>query len=404
MLREWTEYTGGLRLRQIKFLEPEVLFPSVYLLFLLLAFLSFKISATSVFLLKSFQEPELISYLLSLFGIAIFYTAVKAGKQRRVSLSSRSLLPLLAVLSFLSLELTFPEFLPLNFIAGIGFAISLKLLSDRLEDYRFLAVTCFGIAFLASLTLLVHSIPLFTPGAREEVAVTPQRAIFHGFGMLSGVLMVAFFRKRYSLPALLFLALLGLLAGFKSDAISIILASILAGLLLGRVNLKETLAFFALVGGILTIVSTFIAKVSYFTWKLSPLLYPFYRAGFTFSVFNKIVLSSLPSGITHGKALMDTKQVIASTLILGYKEEHIITSTLFGPAVLDFGIFGLVATALLLGYYLGLMRKLAESRFGTAAYSIALTHLLILIEVGLQPTSLLFLTSLLYLSLREKEK
>lgn len=397
------KYTGGLWVRASRLMEPEVLFSGLYLLFLALAFFSFYIPSTSNFLLESFSKPKPSSYLLSLFGITLFFLTAMLGKRRKLSFNSRVILLAIALLAFFSLQITFPSLLPLNILASLVFILFFRYFSSHLGSYSPLALACLGIAGMASLSILVFEIPILVPGAREEVAVTPQRAVFHGFGMLAGVLMVAFFKWSRYLPAILLLSILGLLSGFKSDAISIILASLLAGLYLGKFGPKEAVVTFALIGGILTVVSNFIAKVSYFTWKLSPLLYPVYRSGFTFSVFDKIAQSALPWGITHGRALADTRQVVASKSVLGYQEEHIITSTLFGPALLDFGVIGVAALALLLGYYLGVMRALASSSFSTALLAVALAHLIILIEVGLQPTSLIFLSLLLYLSMREKE-
>ncbi|RMF91096.1 MAG: hypothetical protein D6733_02180, partial [Methanobacteriota archaeon] len=81
-----------------------------------------------------------------------------------------------------------------------------------------------------------------------------------------------------------------------------------------------------------------------------------------------------------------------------YTEPHIITSTLFGPLTLDFGIAGTLLTALFVGLYLGAMKK--DTALQTCLYAMALTHVLILIEVGLQLSSVMFLLSMLYLSVR----
>jgi len=382
-----------------RLLEPEILFPGAYLLFLTLALASFHIPSTARFLAGPLGEPGLSSYLVSILGIVLFSFSARKGKRAEFKLSPTALLPLVGVLSFFSLQVAFPEALPLNLLAGVAFALFLKYFSMCIGNYRILALGSFLIALTASLLILASQLPLLSPQARMEVAVSPQRAAFHGFGMLAAVLLVAFFRRRHSVPLLLGLAFLGLLSGFKSDAVSIIIAALLTGLFTERFGTREALGALISVAGILTLASTLIARVSYGVWHLSPLAYPFYRAGFTFSLFDRIVQVSLPLGVTHGEALVLAQR----NLPLSSPSIPHVTSTLFGPPVLDFGIPGLVATSLLLGYYLGALRGLGATKFSKALYAMALTHLLLLIEVGLQPTSLVFLGFLLYLSLRERE-
>jgi hypothetical protein len=153
---------------------------------------------------------------------------------------------------------------------------------------------------------------------------------------------------------------------------------------------------------ILGVIGTFIAKISYETWKISPILLIFYRAGFTFSVFDKVVALGYPFGFLHGYALLDVTQKIVSTEVLHYKEPHIITSTLIGPSMLDFGILGVVATGIAIGLYLGIMYRYKISTaqactIQTCLYAVALTHTFIIIEVGIQLSSVLLYLSLLYL-------
>jgi uncharacterized membrane protein len=148
---------------------------------------------------------------------------------------------------------------------------------------------------------------------------------------------------------------------------------------------------------LLTLLSNHIARAAYGTWQLPPSLYPFYRAGFTLGVFSEIVKLSMPYGYLKGAALLSVSQEIVSTEVLGYAEPRIITSTLLGPGMLDFGLLGLGLTAFLLGSYLGAMYNAAKTRLQLALYAIALTHAFILVEVGLQLTSIIYLLSLLYL-------
>ncbi len=246
----------------------------------------------------------------------------------------------------------------------------------------------------------MQGIPILSSAAREKTAVSAGRALFHGFGVFAGALFVGFYSKRKAAAAVTVLVIAGLLSGFKSDAIAIILSASIAGLLLDRINLRALGFTAAAIAFILTGVSTFIALVAHAVWNIPPYLYPLYRFGFTFSVYSKIVETSLPFGALHGLAIMSTTQEIVSTAVLEYSEPHIITSTLFGPLTLDFGIFGIILTALFIGVYLGAMKK--DTTLRTCLYAMALTHVLVLIEVGLQLSSVMFLLSMMYLSIRQR--
>jgi uncharacterized membrane protein len=63
-----------------------------------------------------------------------------------------------------------------------------------------------------------------------------------------------------------------------------------------------------------------------------------------------------------------------------------LTSTIFGPAYLDFGLIGLAIQMLFMGAFLETVHKLKKG-MGAGIYSIILTHTLIWIETG--PTDIM---------------
>jgi oligosaccharide repeat unit polymerase len=386
-------------MRVKRILHPEVVFPSVYLIFLACAYLGYRIEVTSRYLAQAFGSLHSLSFIVSLFGVALVVAFALLGKKVEVKLNPDYLLPVMAALAFFALQSTFPEQLVFNLTLSLG-SIAFWLLFTRFGSVPALIAGSYALAVAAAALTLLHGIPLLEAGFRESMAVSPARAVFHGLAVLSASLLAALAARRVAILGILFLVILAVLSGFKSDAIAVILSATIAGLLTDRLSLRGVAPALAGIAVILTLVSTHIASVAYASWKIPPHYYIFYRAGFTFSVFDRIVELSLPWGLLHGAALADVIQVITSRVILGYEKEHIITSTLFGPATLDFGIIGLMITASLVGLYLGIMHRLAENNVGNAVYAVALTHVLILIEVGIQPTSVLFLLTLLYLSLR----
>ena len=82
-----------------------------------------------------------------------------------------------------------------------------------------------------------------------------------------------------------------------------------------------------------------------------------------------------------------------------------LTSTLFGPVMLDFGYIGLTIQMLFMGAFLGLIHKIKKG-IGIGIYSIILTHTIIWIETG--PTDImiwfLYLIGLVYLIINLKKR
>lgn len=380
-------------------LRPEIAVPLVYLLFISFAAASYVIPDTSRYLLAPgghFTKPGFMTYAVAILSIAIFSASAILG--RKVSIREEIILILVFIAAFLALYLTFEVPLVAVLAASGGFTVLLFFISKKIDDPT-ITWAAFSIATLASLSLLYKGIPLLETVSREATAIDPSRAIFHGFAVLAASFLIAFYKKRTAFAGILFLLTLAILSGFKSDAIAVIASASITGLLLGRVTLKEIGAGIVAVVLILALAGTYIAEVAYGSWNVPEIYYIFYRAGLTFAVFDRIVGMSFPLGYLHGEALLDATQMVTSIKVLPelYTEPHIITSTLVGPGMLDFGVPGAFATALFVGAYLGIMNSMRDSTILTCLYAIALTHTFILIEVGLQLTSILFYLALLYL-------
>jgi len=382
-----------------RLLSPEISVPLVYLLFILFALLSYAIPDTNRYLLAPggpFGKPGVMSYAIAILSIMVF--SASAILFRNVSIKGEIILFSMSIVAFLALYLTFDMPLIVVIAASGGFSVLLYLISGKIDDANIVRAT-FLIATVASLSILYKGIPLFTAVSREATAIDPSRAIFHGFAVLSVSFLIAFYKKRVAYTGIVFLITLAILSGFKSDAIAIIISASITGLMLGKVTLKEIGAGIVAVIVILGLAGTYIAEVTYTVWNIPESYYIFYRAGLTFAVFDQIVALSYPLGYLHGEALLDATQLIISINVLPqlYSSPHIITSTLIGPGMLDFGIPGAFAIAIFTGAILGMMNGMRDDPIKTCLYAIALTHTFILIEVGLQLTSILFYLSLLYL-------
>ena len=129
--------------------------------------------------------------------------------------------------------------------------------------------------------------------------------------------------------------------------------------------------------------------------SLNPIELLFYRAGYTLQVLgNAVVLQ----GSTHGQLLYNTltgfmkstdPRVIVGSTTLGYA--HSTTSMIFGPALLDFGLYAMLIQMLLIGFIIGMLYNIQKS-LNTAfvgLYAMLLAHVIIWIETG--PTDLVIL-------------
>ena len=127
-------------------------------------------------------------------------------------------------------------------------------------------------------------------------------------------------------------------------------------------------------------------------WSLNPLELLSYRAAFTLNILNKAILHQFVTGgnlfysTLTGFFISVDPRVIVGQAVLGQK--HSITSTILGPVLLDFGVFGLMIQMFFIGFVLKschIIQKHFKS-ICTAFYSILLGQTLIWIETG--PTDL----------------
>jgi hypothetical protein len=225
---------------QEKVSKPEYAVSAAYIVFLALAYLSYRIPLTSKYLLRSFSTPpSLLAYALSLLGLAVLVLSVRLGNRIEIKNKKPILIGILITTSMVVyITLNIP--LILAALMGGGYAILLFYLSSQ-EDFKRLTKLVFAMAVFSALSILVQGIPILSASAREATAISTSRALFHGFGVFSGALLVGFYDKQKALIAVIVLAVAGLLSGFKSDAIAIILSASITGLLLNKISMRSSL-------------------------------------------------------------------------------------------------------------------------------------------------------------------
>ena len=204
--------------------------------------------------------------------------------------------------------------------------------------------------------------------------------------------------KLYTFLLIFFAAAMMTLLGYRTEVLAAIIASMLTAYYCGIFKLRDlgfmTLVAFAAFSGITLLRTGAVANSA--------------RASVTFAAFDFLVAKTPILGLAHGfvqfadffKLISEIPiyggRVLASNLI-GARVGVSITSTLYGPPYIDFGIFGMLMF-FLFGFVLGAGHKAAFSKKGVyaASHSLLLTFLLLGIETGI--TDLIVWTYFIFIS------
>lgn len=253
--------------------------------------------------------------------------------------------------------------------------------------------------------ILLGGIPLFDSTLKANATTNIWRVAYPLFLITVNLLLAKYYNRRFLILVLLGALVFGL-NGYRTSVLGILGSSFITLYYLDKISQKLGIVFIIIiVAGIMAV--GYIASQSIATqhWTLNPVELVFYRAGFTLEVFEKI----LPlAGTTNGKILSMIFSSGSPRTFIGEYVLHdnvCLTSTLFGPVMLDFGYIGLTVQMLFMGVFLGLIDKV-KNGFGIGIYSIILTHTIIWIETG--PTDImiwfLYLIGLVYLILNIRKK
>jgi oligosaccharide repeat unit polymerase len=284
--------------------------------------------------------------------------------------------------------------------------VKYKVNIDDTKEFNFFSeklLICLVIIALILQTfniILLGGIPLFNSALKASATTNIWRVAYPLFLITVNFLLAKYYRREYLILVLLGALIFGL-NGYRTSVLGILGSSFITLYYLDKISRKVGMAFIALIiiGGLAVgyIASQSIANQH---WTLNPLELVFYRFAFTLELFEKIIPLG---GTTHGHILaMIFSSGSPRTFIGEYvmKYSFCATSTLFGPAYLDFGLVGLTVQMLFMGAFLELLHK-AKKGIGIGIYSIILTHTLIWIETG--PTDImiwfLYLIGLIYLIL-----
>lgn len=288
--------------------------------------------------------------------------------------------------------------------------ISKDKLKDKLQSSKLnyllsekvvLAVVLVAIFLELLNTYLLGGIPLFS-GYLKAKSTTDFWRISYILFLPAITILIAKYRNRwYYLLALIGWGLF-VITGYRTTTMAILISIFIAFYYTRGLKFKHFLVF-AVIAAVIGIVVGYIAvkSIEWQQWTLNPLQLVAYRAGFTLMVFDKVVHMA---GATHGAMFYNTftsghPRYIVGDVVLGYHK--MITSTIFGPAMLDFGYIGLAIQMFILGFVLRLMHsahRLMDGTF-TALYAVILSSTLIWTETGPTDFSVWFFYALSVIAL-----
>ncbi|ADT85151.1 hypothetical protein [Thermococcus barophilus] len=312
---------------------------------------------TNVFLKDKLYGAELdMSRIwVALLVVILFFVFLVAGYLKPAELPAWAYWLMLFVFSFA---------LPLYGVIAVAFIFLFSMKYNPFEKHAhiwlILSIILLGFIYL------LRGIPLFNWGLRFGLS---KILVFLAF--LSGVSLVYVnWSIKFKTLVFLILEMLFFLGTFRSLMLLIFLMYILPLYFEERLTLDK----------ICLAIPVFLL-ILYLSGSLEGLLV---RIGFTFLIFHNLVHISMPFGIFHGKLLLHSDPRWRIAFMFTLKNRY--TYFLFGQAVADFGIFGVIEA-----YFIGTLLKLSERNLKTA--TIVLSTIIYAIESGIDA----FLLSVLIL-------
>ena len=235
---------------------------------------------------------------------------------------------------------------------------------------------------------LLGGIPLFSATLKAKAATKIWLISYIIFLPSINVLLARYNRKSHYLLLLSGLVLFAL-TGYRTTPIAIMLSALITLYYTRDVDLKYIiLAILAIAVVLLAVGFIAVQAISWQHWSLNPVELVSYRAAFTLNILSKAIenqfatmgnlfYATLTGFFTHSDA-----RVLVGQATLG--QVHSITSTIFGPALLDFGILGMILQMFLLGLILKTLHSIQnyKKEIFSAFYGILLAQTIIWIETG----------------------
>ena len=282
---------------------------------------------------------------------------------------------------------------------GVKYKVNIKTReTNYLSEKLLLALTIIALILQTLNLVLLGGIPLFNSTLKANATTNIWRIAYPLFLITINFLLAKYYNRKYLVLVILGAVIFGL-NGYRTSVLGILGSSFITLYYLERISRRFGIAFIAIIVlGLMAVGYIASQSIAGQTWTLNPLELIFYRAAFTLEVFERI----LPlAGTTGGKILAMIFSSGSPRTFIGEYVLHYnvcLTSTLFGPVMLDFGYVGLTIQMLFMGAFLGVIHKIKRG-VGIGIYAFILTHTIIWIETG--PTDImiwfLYLIGLIYI-------
>ena len=275
--------------------------------------------------------------------------------------------------------------------------------TDYLSEKLLLALAIIALILQALNLVLLGGIPLFSSTLKASATTNIWRVAYPLFLIAANLLLAKYYNRKYLVLIIIGAVIFGL-NGYRTSVLGILGSSFITLYYLDRISRRLGIAFIAvMLSGLMAVGYIASQSIAGQTWTLNPLELLFYRAAFTLEVFERI----LPlAGTTGGKILAMIFSSGSPRTFIGEYVLHYnvcLTSTLFGPVMLDFGYLGLAIQMIFMGAFLGVIHKIKRGA-GIGIYAFILTHTIIWIETG--PTDimiwLLYLIGVIYILIAKK--
>ena len=266
-----------------------------------------------------------------------------------------------------------------------------KIFSKRLV----LSLVIIGILLQIANLIYLGGIPLFSGYLKARAATRIWLLSYLIFLPSINILIAKYDDRKHYLLFILGL-LLFVSTGYRTTAMAIVISVLITLYYTRNMPWKYlTLSIIAIFALLVVVGYVAVKSIEWQTWSSTPIELLFYRAGYTLQVLDR---AASMQGITHGQLLYNTimgffkstdPRVIVGSATLGYA--HSTTSTIFGPALLDFGLYAMLLQMAILGFIMNLIYKVQINvkNIFIALYAILMAHLIIWIETG--PTDLVVL-------------
>lgn len=245
-----------------------------------------------------------------------------------------------------------------------------------------------GIALQIINIALLGGIPLFSATLKAKAATKIWLLSYIIFLPFINILLAKYNRNSHYILLIIGLLLFAL-TGYRTTPIAIMLSALITLYYTRDVDLKYIiLAIIAIALVLLAVGFIAVQAISWQHWSLNPIELVSYRAAFTLNILSQAIanqfatMGNLFYATLTGFFTHTDPRVLVGIATIG--RNHSITSTIFGPALLDFGILGMIVQMFLIGIILKTLHSIQNHKKSifSAIYGILLAQTIIWIETG----------------------